>query len=59
MRQLTMNGEFAQLLIEAKESVIWQSIVRNVPRNTMAFAARLSTNALASPDNLVRWLDGW
>ena len=55
VRQLTMQGEFAELLIEEKESVTWQSIVRNVPRNTMAFAARLTTNTLATPDNLVRW----
>ena len=50
-----MQGEFTQLLIEEKESATWQSIVRNVPRNAMSFAARLSTNALATPDNLVRW----
>ena len=33
----------------------WQSIARKVPRNVMSFAVRLSTNSLASPDNLKRW----
>jgi hypothetical protein len=50
-----MQGEFTQLSIGEKESATWQSIVRNVPRNAMSFAARLSMNALATPDNLVRW----
>ena len=50
-----MQGDFAKLLEEEKESVTWQSIAQKVPRNVMAFAARLSTNSLASPDNLKRW----
>ena len=52
---LAMQGDFAKLLQEEKECVTWQSIARKVPRNVMAFAARLSTNSLASPDNLKRW----
>jgi hypothetical protein len=55
VRNLTMQGDFAQLLIEEQESVTWQSVIRKMPRNVMAFAARLSTNSLASPDNLARW----
>jgi hypothetical protein len=55
VRKLTMQGEFANLLIEEKESVTWQSVIRKMPRNVMSFASRLSTNSLNSPDNLVRW----
>ena len=55
LEKLTMQGDFAKLLVEEKQSVTWQSIARKVPRNVMAFAARLSTNSLASPDNLKRW----
>jgi hypothetical protein len=40
---LAMQGDFAKLLQEEKECVTWQSITRKVPRNVMAFAARLST----------------
>ena len=47
-----MQGDFSALLMEEKQNVTWQSISRKVPRNVMAFAARLSTNSLASPDNL-------
>ena len=52
---LTMQGDFANLLIEDKESVTWQSVMRQMPRHVLAFAARLSTNSLNSPDNLARW----
>ena len=54
VRLLTMQGDFTNLLIEEKECVTWQSIARKVTRNVMSFAARLSTNSLASPDNLRR-----
>ena len=55
VRKLTMQGDFTGLIIEEEQSVTWQSIARKVPRNVMSFATRLSTNSLASPDNLVRW----
>ena len=55
VRQLTMQGDFANLLIQEEESVTWQSIARKMPRNVMSFAARLASNTLASPDNLKRW----
>ena len=55
VRKLTMQGDFTNLLIEEETSVTWQSIARKMPRNVMAFAARLATNSLASPDNLKRW----
>ena len=50
-----MQGEFAQLLIDEKENVTWQSVVRNVPRGILSFALRSVTNTLPSPDNLRRW----
>ena len=50
-----MQGDFTNLLIEHKENVTWQSILKNVPRNVMSFALRLGTNSLNSPDNLKRW----
>ena len=55
VEQLTLQGEFTKLLIEEQSSVTWQSIIRKMPRNVMSFAARLSTNSLATPSNLVRW----
>ena len=53
--KLVMQGNFTALLIAEQESITWQSIIRSMPRNVMAFAARLATNSLASPDNLKRW----
>ena len=50
-----MQGDFAKLLQEEKESVTWQSFARKVHPNIMAFAARLSPNSLVSPDILKRW----
>ena len=55
VRSPTMQGDFVKLLIEEEQSVTWQSIIRKMPRNVMSFAARLCTNSLNSPDNLVRW----
>ena len=53
--KLTMQGDFAKLLIEEKENVTWQSWIRNVPRGVLSFALKSSTNTLPTPDNLVRW----
>ena len=52
---LTMQGEFTQLLVDEEENVMWQSVVRNVPRGVLSFALRSATNSLPSPDNLRRW----
>ena len=51
--QLTLQGEITKLLIEEQSSVTWQSFIRKMPRNVMSFAARLSTNSLATPSNFV------
>ena len=55
VKKLTLQGDFTKLLIEEKESITWQSIIRKMPRNVLSFAARMSTNSLATPSNLVRW----
>ena len=55
VNKLTVQGEFTKLLIEEKESVTWQSIVRGLPRNILAFTIRLATDSLPSPANLRRW----
>ena len=38
VQDLTMQGDFANLLIEEKENVTWQSTIKNVPRGIMSFA---------------------
>ena len=50
-----MQGDFAKLLIEEKENVTWQSVIRNVPKGVLSFALNSVTNTLPSPDNLKRW----
>ena len=55
VEHLTMQGDFLKLLIEEKESVTWQALIRNVPRGIMSFALNSVTNTLPSPDNLKRW----
>ena len=55
VEHLTMQGDFLKLLIEEKENVTWQALIRNVPRGIMSFALNSVTNTLPSPDNLKRW----
>ena len=55
VQQLTMQGDFTNLLIQEKENVTWQSVIKNVPRGVMSFALNSVTNTLPSPDNLKRW----
>ena len=50
-----MQGDFTKLLIEENKNVTWQSIIKKMPRIVSAFATRISTNVLPSPDNLKRW----
>ena len=47
-----MQENFTKLLIEEKKIVSWQSIIKKMSRNVLAFATRISTNSLPSPDNL-------
>ena len=53
--KLELQGEFGRLLAEEENDVDWKSLIFQVPRGVMAFAARLCTNSLATPDNLARW----
>ena len=55
VQKLTMQGDFANILIEEKQNVTWQAVVKNVPRGIMSFALNSVTNTLPSPDNLKRW----
>ena len=55
VERLTMQGDFTNLLIQEKENVTWQAVIRNVPRVIMSFALNSVTNTLPSPDNLKRW----
>ena len=55
VERLTMQGDFAKLLIEEKENVTWISIINNVPRGILSFALNSITNSLPTPDNLRRW----
>ena len=50
-----MQGDFTNLLIQEKENVTWQAVIKNVPRGIMSFALNSVTNTLPSPDNLKRW----
>ena len=43
VQSLTMQGDFTNLLIEEKENVTWQSVIRNVPRGIMSFALKSIT----------------
>ena len=54
-RGLEVQGDLARLMEDEKRNMDWQSLIYSVPRGVMAFAARASTNSLASPDNLARW----
>ena len=55
VEKLVMQGDLAKLLIEEKENMTWQSIIRNVPRGVLSFALNSATNTLPTPDNLRRW----
>ena len=44
--KLLVQGEFTKLLIEEKESVTWQPIVRGLPMNILVFSMRLATDSL-------------
>ena len=54
-KELVLQGEFARLLEEEKSCIDWQGLIHSLPRGLLSFAARLTSNTLASPDNLARW----
>ena len=53
--QLESQGAVARLLAEEEKDIPWQSLIYAVPKGVMAWAARATTNCLASPDNLAKW----
>lgn len=53
--QLESQGIVARLLAEEEKDIPWQSLIYAVPKGVMAWAARATTNCLASPDNLSKW----
>ena len=55
VEKLTMQGDFAKLLIEEKENVTWQYIIRNVSIVIMSFALGSVANCLTAPVSLKRW----
>ena len=55
VKDLTMQGDFIQLLAEEEENVTWKSLVYNVPKGILPFALKACTNTLNTPDNLKRW----
>ena len=52
---VTLQGALARLLAEEKKDIAWQSLIFAIPKGVMAWAARATTNCLASPDNLAKW----
>ena len=55
VNKLVKQGNFAKLLIEEMENATWKSIANKLPRNVVAFATRIGTDSLPSPDNLKKW----
>ena len=49
------QGAVARLLAEEEKDIPWQSLIFAVPKGVMAWAARATTNCLATPDNLAKW----
>ena len=43
VEKLTMQGGFVNLLIQEKENVTWQSLIKNAPRGIMSFALNSAT----------------
>ena len=55
VKKLTLQGEFASLLIEENTNITWKSIINNIPKGVLSFALKASVNGLPTPDNLKRW----
>ena len=55
VEKLTLQGEFASLLIEENTNITWKSIINNIPKGVLSFALKASVNGLPTPDNLKRW----
>ena len=55
VQKLTLQGQFAHILIEEETNVTWKSIINNIPKGVLSFALKASVNGLNTPDNLKRW----
>ena len=55
VKKLTLQGDFAKILIEEQTNVTWKSIINNIPKGVLSFALKASVNGLNTPDNLKRW----
>ena len=40
--KLTMQGDFTKHMIEEQTPITWQSVIKHMPRNVLAFAARFT-----------------
>ena len=50
--KLQSQGDVAKLLAEEEKDIPWQSLIYE---GVMAWAARATTNCLATPDNFAKW----
>ena len=57
--QLESQGALALFMSEEEKDIPWQSLIYAVPKDVMAWAARATTNCLASPDNQAKWKRWW
>ena len=55
VKKLTLQGEFAKILIEELTNITWKSITNNITKGVLSFALKASVNGLNTPDNLKRW----
>ena len=51
VKMLTLQRDFANLLIEEQSNVGWRSICNNIPKGILSFALKSSVNGLSTPDN--------
>ena len=54
VKKLTFQGNFLELVIEERENITWQSIIKNVPNCNLSFIVKACVNGLNAPDNLKR-----
>ena len=55
VKKLVLQGEFLQILKIQEDSITWHSIIFNLPRKILQFAANATINTLPTNSNLKRW----
>ena len=55
VKKLTIQGEFASLLIEEETNITWKSTINNIPKGVLSIALKATVNGPPTPDNLKRW----